>query len=124
MENCIFCKILNGEIPSKKIYEDDQVIAILDINPIVDGHLLIIPKNHRTDFTELTKEEVFHIYEVANKLTSVLMDKLDAVSMTLTVNYGEAQVVKHFHLHLLPNYNIKDKDKSVEEVYELLTKED
>ena len=124
MENCIFCKILNGEIPSKKIYEDDQVIAILDINPIVDGHLLIIPKNHRTDFTELTQEEVYHIHEVANKLTTVLMDKLDAVSMTLTVNYGEAQVVKHFHLHLLPNYNIKDKDKSVEEVYELLTKED
>ena len=124
MENCIFCKIMNGEIPSKKIYEDDVVFVIMDINPVVDGHVLVIPKVHRTDYTELTKEEVCHIYDVANKLTPMLLEKLNATSMTFTVNYGDAQMVKHFHLHLLPNYNIKDKEKSVDEVYEILTKED
>lgn len=124
MENCIFCKIMNGEIPSKKIYEDDVVFVIMDINPVVDGHVLVIPKTHRTDYTELTKEEVCHIYDVANKLTPMLLEKLNATSMTFTVNYGDAQMVKHFHLHLLPNYSIKDKEKSVDEVYEILTKED
>ena len=124
MENCIFCKILNGEIPSKRIYEDDLVIVIMDVNPIVDGHCLVIPKTHRTDFTELTKEEVSHIYDVANKLTPMLLSKLNATSMTFTVNYGDAQAVKHFHLHLLPNYSIKDKEKSIDEVYEIITKED
>ena len=123
MENCIFCKILNGEIPSKKVYEDDVVIVIMDVNPIVDGHVLVIPKNHRTDYTLLTKEEVIHIYEVANKLTPMLLEKLNATSMTFTVNYGDAQAVKHFHLHLLPNYSIKDKEKTVDEVYEILTKD-
>lgn len=123
MENCIFCKILNGEIPSKKVYEDDMVIAIMDISPVVDGHVLIIPKTHRTDYTELTNEEVLHIYEVANKLTPMLLEKLNASSMTFTVNYGDAQLVKHFHLHLLPNYSIKDKEKTIDEVYELITKE-
>lgn len=124
MENCIFCKILNGEIPSKRIYEDDLVIVIMDVNPVVDGHCLVIPKTHRTDYTELTHEEVSHIYDVANKLTPMLLEKLNATSMTFTVNYGDAQVVKHFHLHLLPNYSIKDKEKSIDEVYEILTKED
>ena len=124
MENCIFCKILNGEIPSKRIYEDDLVVVIMDVDPIVDGHCLVIPKTHKTDFTELTQEEVSHIYDVANKLTPMLLSKLNATSMTFIVNYGDAQVVKHFHLHLLPNYSIKDKEKSIDEVYEILTKED
>ena len=120
MENCIFCKILKGEIPSKKIYEDDKVIVIMDVNPVVDGHVLVIPKEHRTDFTELTQDEVTHIYGVANKLTPILMGKLGATSMTFTVNYGDAQAVKHFHLHLLPDYSIKEKSRTVEEVYEII----
>lgn len=120
MENCIFCKILNGEIPCKKIYEDDKVIGIMDVNPVVDGHVLIIPKEHKTDFIELGSDLLNHIYGVAKDLTPVLIDKLDATSMTFTVNYGDAQQVKHFHLHLLPNYSIKEKSKTVDEVYEIL----
>jgi len=116
--DCIFCKIINGDIPSKKIYEDDLVIAILDVNPVVDGHTLIIPKKHIADFKELDSELLNHIYEVASKLSDMLIDKLDAKAMTFTVNYGESQVVKHFHLHLLPDYSIKEKSLSVDEVYE------
>ena len=56
MENCIFCKILNGEIPSKRLYEDDKVIVIMDVNPKVDGHSLVIPKDHVSDFKEASNE--------------------------------------------------------------------
>jgi len=120
MKDCIFCKIVDGEIPSKKIYEDDLVIAIMDVNPVVDGHVLIIPKNHVTDFKELDAELLNHIYDVAKQLTDRLIDRLGSKGLTLCVNYGESQVVKHFHLHLLPDYNIKEKSLSVDEVYEII----
>jgi histidine triad (HIT) family protein len=120
--DCIFCKILNGEIPSKKIYEDDKVIAILDVNPVVDGHTLIIPKKHVEDYTKLDKDLLIHIYDVANKLTKDIMSKLNSKGMTFTVNYGDSQLVKHFHLHLLPDYQIKDKEMEINEVFEILTK--
>ena len=120
--DCIFCKILNGEIPSKKIYEDDKVIAILDVNPVVDGHTLIIPKKHVIDYTKLDKDLLIHIYDVANKLTKDIMNKLNSKGMTFTVNYGDSQLVKHFHLHLLPDYQIKDKEMEIDEVFEILTK--
>lgn len=120
MENCIFCKIINGEIPSKRIYEDDKVIVMMDINPVVDGHVLVIPKEHKTDFTELDSELLNHIYDVAKKLTPQLLEKLECNSMTFTVNYGDAQVVKHFHLHLLPNYGRSEAAKSVDEVFEII----
>ena len=120
--DCIFCKILNGEIPSKKIYEDDKVIAILDVNPVVDGHTLIIPKKHVEDYTKLDKDLLIHIYDVANKLTKDIMRKLNSKGMTFTVNYGDSQLVKHFHLHLLPDYQIKDKEMEIDEVFEILTK--
>ena len=120
--DCIFCKILNCEIPSKKIYEDDKVIAILDVNPVVDGHTLIIPKKHVEDYTKLDKDLLIHIYDVANKLTKDIMNKLNSKGMTFTVNYGDSQLVKHFHLHLLPDYQIKDKEMEIDEVFEILTK--
>ena len=120
MENCIFCKILNGDIPSKKIYEDEMVIAIMDVNPVVDGHVLVIPKEHKVDFTELDNDLLNHIYGVAKDLTPMLMDKLGASAMTFTVNYGDSQQVKHFHLHLLPDYGIKKASKSIDEVYEII----
>lgn len=123
MEDCIFCKIIKGEIPSKKIYEDDKVIVIMDINPSVDGHVLVIPKKHVQDYLEMDNELLTHIYGVAKLLGPKLMNKLDVKSLSLCINYGDSQVVKHFHLHLLPNYHIKEKERSIEEVYNIL-KED
>ena len=123
MNDCIFCKILRGEIPSKKLYEDDKVIVIMDVNPKVDGHALVIPKEHVTDFMEISDELLTHIYKVAREVSNKLMSKLNATALTLGVNYGDSQVVKHFHMHLLPNYEVSSAGKNVEEVYNIL-KED
>lgn len=123
MDNCIFCKILKGEIPSKKLYEDDKVIVIMDVNPKVDGHSLVIPKEHVVDFKEVNDELLTHIFEVARMMTDKLMTKLDAKAITLGINYGDSQMVKHLHLHLLPNFEIKEASMLVDEVYDIL-KED
>lgn len=123
MENCIFCKILKGEIPSKKIYEDDKVMVIMDINPTVDGHVLVIPKKHVEDYIEMDNDLLTHIYQVAKDLGPKLMKKLDAKALSLCINYGESQIIKHFHLHLLPNYHLSEKERDIEEVYNIL-KED
>ena len=123
MENCIFCKILNGEIPSRRLYEDDKVIVIMDVNPKVDGHSLVIPKEHVTDFKEVSDELLTHMFDVARMMTDKLMTKLDAKAITLGINYGDSQVVKHLHLHLLPNFEVKEASMTVDEVYDIL-KED
>ena len=123
MNECIFCKIINGEIPSKIVYEDDKVRAIMDINPVVDGHVLVIPKKHVTDYTEMDDELVCHISKVAKDLGRKIMTKLDAKGLTMTVNYGDAQEVKHYHLHLLPDYHISKASRDVSEIYDIL-KED
>jgi len=120
--DCIFCKIINGEIPSKKIYEDENVIAILDLHPAVDGHTLIIPKKHVIDMMDIDEKSLKNVYDVAKKLTPILMNKLDKTAMSLRINYGDSQEIKHFHMHLLPNYGLEKSCREQEEVYEILTK--
>ena len=120
MDNCIFCKIVNGEIPDKEVYSDDKVIAILDLSPESDGHTLIIPKKHYTDFTELDSDILNHINEVAKKLTPILMDKMNATALTACYNYGDSQQVKHFHLHLIPNFRYSKPTMTQDEAYEIL----
>lgn len=121
--DCIFCKIANGEIPSKILYEDDIVMVIMDANPIRDGHCLVIPKKHFTDFMELDEETTKHIFNVAKKMTNTLMDKLNAKSVTLLINYGEDQMVKHYHLHLLPDFGttaVSLAKRSIDENYNMI----
>ena len=117
--DCIFCKIANGKIPSKKIFEDDLVMVIMDANPSVDGHTLIIPKKHYTDYQELNNEMTTHIFNVAQKIGPKIMEKLNAKSLTLLINYGLDQQVKHFHLHLLPDFGTRDSSatKTNDEIY-------
>ena len=117
MYNCIFCKIIKGEIPSKKLYEDDKVVIIMDINPVVDGHVLVIPKEHIVDYTEMPDDLLAHISKVAKEYGKELMRKLESKGLTLTVNYGDAQVVKHYHLHLIPAYKKHQDLIDVEEIY-------
>ncbi len=117
--NCLFCKIVNGEEKSRKIYEDDYVIAILDVYPTVDGHTLIIPKKHYKDFKELDDQIILHMTKVAHKLCDTLMEKLNVKSFTFAVNYGERQAIKHFHLHLLPNYGKNKGKKDPAEIFKL-----
>lgn len=121
MNDCIFCKIIKGEIPSKKIYEDDKVVVIMDVNPQTDGHVLVLPKEHVADYTLVDDELLKHINEVAKKMVPHLMEKLEAKALTFVVNYGDSQAVKHFHLHLIPDYLVKQKsEKSLDEVYEII----
>ena len=119
---CIFCKIIQGEIPSKVLYEDEFLKVIMDINPTVDGHALIIPKKHYTDYLELDPNIITHIWEVAQKIGPSIMKKIQASSLSLLVNFGDDQQVKHFHMHLLPNFGTMEEKatKKVEEVFSIL----
>ena len=120
--DCIFCKIVNGEIPSKVLFEDEFVMAIMDANPNVDGHVLIIPKKHYTDYQELDSKILIHIFDIAKKLGPSIMKKLNAKALTLLVNYGDSQQVKHFHMHILPDFgpNESKAKKESAEIYNIL----
>lgn len=123
MSNCIFCKIINRELPGKLLYEDDSVISFMDINPICDGHVLIIPKKHYEDIYAVDKETLSHMFEVAKMLNEKIMKTLNKDGATFSINYGIMQEVKHLHLHIMPNFKEK-ATMSYEKVYNLLTKED
>ncbi len=114
---CIFCKIVKGELPSKKVYEDDKILGIMDIDPFCDGHILLIPKNHYTDMMDLPEEVLAHINTSAKDIVKKMMEKFDEKGMTISYNYGDKQVVKHFHMHLLPNID-NPPVKEVEEMYQ------
>ena len=118
--NCIFCKIVNGEIPSYKIYEDEKVLAFLDINPTSPGHTLIIPKNHALDLMDIDNNILSHIFNIAKDIANIQMKKLNATGFTLVQNNGSVQEVKHYHLHVMPAYKRKRK-LSLEEVHKLMT---
>ncbi len=111
MKDCIFCKIINGDIPCMKVYEDDVCLAYLDINPDSDGHTLVIPKEHYKDIYDIPSDTLSHIYETAKKIMNVLEEKLGCNGFTLVQNNGNIQEVKHYHLHIKPYY---DNKKSIE----------
>ena len=105
-DDCIFCKIANGDIPSKTVYEDDKFRAILDLGPATKGHTLILPKDHADNLFELPDETAEQVMVLAKKLTSQIKEKLGADGFNLVQNNGEVagQTVMHFHLHLIPRY--------------------
>lgn len=115
--DCIFCKIVNGEIPSYTLYEDEIVKVFLDVNPDVNGHTLIIPKKHYTDLFDIDNDTLMHIMDVAKKIDKLLKDKLHTDGLTLVQNNGLKQEVKHFHLHLKPQYKNKEELLPVENIY-------
>ena len=118
--DCIFCKIVKGEIPSYKIYEDDKIMAFLDINPYAPGHTLIIPKEHTLDVTTIPEETLNHIMNKASDIAKLVTTKLKAPGFTLVQNNGFVQEVKHFHLHMIPKY-MENEEIEVKEVYEKIT---
>ena len=103
-DDCIFCKIIKGDIPSYTVYEDDDFKAFLDINPITNGHVLLVPKTHYKDLFEMPEEMIMKIYKTVLKINDKLKDKLDMEGLTLIQNNGLGQDVKHYHLHLVPRY--------------------
>ena len=114
----IFCKIIAGEIPGKKVFEDDTVMVIMDVNPVSNGHCLVIPKVHYQDLYDIDIKNLNHILSITRDVSKILMEKLSCDGITLVQNNGSVQEVKHFHLHLIPKYEGKDKvDLSVDDVF-------
>lgn len=105
-EDCIFCKIANGEIPSKTLYEDEQFRVILDLGPATKGHALILPKDHFANLYELPDETAAKVMQLAKKMATQMTEKLGCDGFNLVQNNGETagQTVFHFHLHLIPRY--------------------
>lgn len=104
--NCIFCRIANGEIPSKTLYEDDKFRVILDLGPASKGHALILPKEHYADLYELQEETAGEVMKLAKKMATQMTQRLGCEGFNLVQNNGElaGQTVFHFHMHLIPRY--------------------
>ncbi|MBQ9135941.1 MAG: HIT family protein [Lachnospiraceae bacterium] len=104
--DCIFCKIANGEIPSKTLYEDENFRVILDLSPATKGHALILPKDHYDNLYELPEDTAAGVMKLAKKMAAVMTEKLQADGFNLVQNNGETagQTVMHFHMHLIPRY--------------------
>lgn len=128
--DCLFCKIIEGSIPSKTIYEDELVKVFLDINPNTNGHCLIIPKKHIVTVKEVDSILTTHILEVEKKIYDLLKEKLNIKGITIVQNNELGQEVKHYHVHLIPryeddNWNInfnQESLKDTDEVYQEIMK--
>ena len=105
-DNCIFCKIANGEIPSATVYEDDDFRAILDLGPASNGHTLILPKNHYKDLCEADEAVMAKILPLAAKLGTSMKSQLGASGFNVVQNNGTSagQTVFHLHVHVIPSY--------------------
>lgn len=101
---CVFCKIIAGEIPSYKVYEDDKVFAFLDIKPVNPGHILVVPKTHYQNFEEITEEDLKAVILVVKKMGAYLKDKLGVVGYNVHENNDlvAGQAVPHLHFHIIP----------------------
>ena len=123
-ENCIFCKIAAGEIPSATLYEDDDFRVILDIEPASKGHVLILPKEHYANLYELDDEIAAKVLVLAKKIVTKLSDILGCEGYNIVQNNGAAagQSVFHYHMHLIPRY--KDDTGDIKWKLGTLTEED
>ena len=133
-DNCIFCKIANGEIPTRSIYKDEDFNVILDASPATKGHALILPKEHYKNIYELDDSIASKVFVLAKNLATKMTDKLKCDGFNIVQNNGEVagQTVFHFHMHLIPRYlddNNKEKlgwnhvefsDSEMDEIRELL----
>lgn len=109
MSDCIFCKIINGEIPSEKLYEDDKVLAFNDINPEAPVHFLVIPKKHIKNVNEITEENsaiISHVFEVIKKITQNLGISEDGYRVVTNIGQNGGQTVGHMHFHILGGRNL------------------
>lgn len=107
MNECIFCKIINKEINSYTLYEDEKVKVFLDINPSTNGDCLLIPKKHIVTIDEVDEELMVHMLNIIKKMKLLLEEKLGCDGLTISENNGYGQEIKHFHIHLTPRY-LKD----------------
>lgn len=126
-EQCIFCKIIKGEIPSNKIYEDDDVLVILDINPANEGHLILMPKEHYQIMPQIPEAALTKLFSTSQKLSKVLLQSLQTGGTTLFIANGAAagQRAPHFMMHIVPRkkddglFNIPKKDQAQDKLKQI-----
>lgn len=108
--NCIFCKIISEEIPCKKVYEDGDFLAILDLAPATKGHVLILPKEHAATLLDLSDDKLSKIFIVAKKIIKAMKEVHGFSNYNIIQNNGRlaGQTVDHFHLHLIPRYSLEE----------------
>jgi histidine triad (HIT) family protein len=131
MPDCIFCKIIRGELPSYKIFENEHVLAFLDIHPTNAGHTLVIPKRHSKNIFDIPKEDWAHVTEAARMLAAAIEKALNADGVNLGMNNREhaGQIVDHTHVHIIPRfkgdgfklmpqreYRIREADETVKKI--------
>ncbi|MCX7771314.1 MAG: HIT family protein [Proteobacteria bacterium] len=105
--DCIFCKIIEGTIPSEMVYEDNLFLAILDINPVNKGHVLVLPKKHSENIFDFEEPEISKVMTVIKKISKVLMETLNAEGVNIIQNNGKpaGQIIFHSHFHIIPRYS-------------------
>ncbi|MCF6136184.1 HIT family protein [Pseudalkalibacillus berkeleyi] len=110
MDNCIFCKIVNGDIPAAKVYEDEHVLAFLDISQVTKGHTLVIPKDHHKNLYELPEDVAEKVFSVVPKIANSIKNAYEPIGLNLLNNNEEpaGQSVFHYHVHILPRYGKGD----------------
>jgi histidine triad (HIT) family protein len=106
-EDCIFCKVLSGEIPSERIYEDDHAIAVMDINPWTRGHAVVFPRKHAENLFEIEDGELERVAVAAKRVATKMRDTLDCDGINLLQSNGRAawQTIFHLHIHVIPRYD-------------------
>ena len=126
--DCLFCKIINNELPSSTVYEDNLIKIIMNINPNTNGHLLILPKKHYVNILDIDEEIITHSLKVVReKIYSLLKEKLACEGLTLAENNELGQEIRHFHIHLIPRYkndgaDVSYKNDALEDVGEIFDK--
>ena len=106
MDDCIFCKIVVGDVPAEKIYEDEEVVAFLDISPITKGHTLVIPKQHFKDLLDTPDDSLAKLMSVVKNIAPSITRAMGADGFNVGLNNGKAagQVVYHIHFHIIPRF--------------------
>jgi histidine triad (HIT) family protein len=107
MDGCIFCKIVKGEIPCAKVYEDKDVLAFLDISPVHKGHALVIPKKHYSDIFDIPEDELKKVISAVKKVSKAVMQAVnaDGISINQSNKSAAGQVVMHYHVHIIPRFS-------------------
>jgi len=105
-EDCIFCKIVAGELPAEKLDEDERTVSFMDLNPWTRGHALVIPRNHSTNLYEIDDDDLRHSAVAARRLAKRIKDRLgcDGINLLNAAEPAAWQTVFHFHLHVIPRY--------------------
>lgn len=129
---CIFCDIIEGKIPSKKVYEDDDILAILDISQTTKGHTLVMPKKHYDNFLNMPMKEYGLLMEKVQMIASEVVKNMNANGCNILINTNEVagQTVKHTHVHIIPRYDendtvkfeFKENDLNLDEILEQIKK--